>query len=157
MTQNFTDAVANALQQAFEDAQNRKNTEVTDNHLLASFLKDSEGYFNTFLASLKTNPSSLLKEVEQHLNRLPTFSGTTTSAPATAQNLQSRIADAQSIAQKWKDSYLSSDHFLFSYWRNGGEPFEKWKKGTGISLSEVEDANQKNSRRPSYGFPRRRS
>lgn len=143
MTPNFTDAVTNAIQGAFADAQERKNTEVTDNHLLESFLKEPEGYFNTLLSNLSTNPSTLLGEVQQSINRLPTFSGATPSTPATSRNLQSRIADAQSIAQKWKDSYISSDHFLLSYWKNGGEPFEKWKKDTGISLKDLEEMIKK--------------
>lgn len=138
MSQNFTDNVTDALQQAFTNAQEKRNTEVTENHLLASFLKEQQGYFNSILTTLETNPTTLNEKVEQELSRLPTYSGAA-QPPATARNLQSRIADAQSIAQQWKDSYVSSDHFLLSYWKNGGEPFSSWKQKTGISYKQLED------------------
>lgn len=138
MAANFTDSVTNTLQQAFADAQERKNTEVTDNHLLLAFLQEPEGYFNSILNTLDAKPASLLQKVQEDLSRQPTFSSPG-QPPATSRSLQSRIADAQTIAQKWKDSYISSDHFLLSYWKNGGEPFAHWKQGTGISLKQLEE------------------
>jgi len=146
MSPNFTDAVTNALQQAFAEAQKRQHTEVTENHLLAAFLEDPEGYFISVLDNLNTDPRALLQEVAQYLDKLPTFSGTSPQPPTTSRNLQSRIADAQNIAQQWKDSYVSSDHFLISYWKNGGETFQSWKQKTGISFKDLE-AQIKNIRK----------
>ena len=139
----FTESVTEALQTAFAEAQKRNHTEVTENHLLWVFLKDPQGYFNSILTSLETNSKTLLHEVEHHLEHLPTFSGTTAQPPSASRNLQSRIADAQNIAQSWKDSYTSSDHFLISYWKNGGEPFATWKKSTKLSLNQVEEQIKK--------------
>ena len=138
MSQNFTDSVEAALQEAFASAQLSQNTEVTDNHLLGAFLKNPEGYFFSILSNLDTKPASLLTKVQQDLSRLPTFSGSA-EAPTTSRSLQNRIVDAQNIAQKWKDTYVSSDHFLLSYWQNGGEPFASWAKGTGISYKQLEE------------------
>lgn len=143
MPQNFTDAVTDALQEAFADAQQRKNTEVTENHLLAAFLKDPEGYFVSILSNVNADPAALRNLVEQNLSRLPTFSGHETQPPSAARSLQSRIADAQSIAQQWNDSYVSSDHFLISYWKSGGEPFADWKKTTKIQIKELEEVIKK--------------
>lgn len=143
MPQNFTDAVTQALEQAFTDAQQRKNTEVTDNHLLMGFLKDPEGYFTSLLSELGNDPFALEKMVQQHIDRLPTFSGSANEPPSGSRSLQSRIADAQAIAQQWKDTYTGSDHFLYSYWKNGGEPFSEWKKTSKASLKEVEEVIKK--------------
>lgn len=143
MAQNFTDAVTNALQLAFSEAQNRKNTEVTENHLLYAFLEDPQGYFNSILTNLNADPQSLHDDTQRYLDKLPTYSGTSSEPPSTSRNLQSRIADAQAIAQKWNDSYVSSDHFLISFWKNGGEPFSSWKQATGISLKQAEDQIKK--------------
>lgn len=142
MDQNFTDSVTDAIQAAFADAQNHKNTEVTDNHLLFAFLEDPEGYFNSILESLNTKPSSLKDKVEHDLRRLPTYSGET-QAPTPSRSLQNRIADAQSIAKSWNDTYTSSDHFLVSYWKNSSEPFTQWKQSTGISLKQLEETIKK--------------
>lgn len=139
MVQNFTDSVTSALEEAFADAQSRKNTEVTENHLLRAFLQDPEGYFSSILTNLGTNPQTLLKETEHHLNKLPTFSGTSTEPPAGSRNLQSRISEAQNIAKNWNDTYTGSDHFLLSYWKGAGEPFASWKNSTSISFKSLEE------------------
>ncbi|MCE5318886.1 MAG: AAA family ATPase [Parachlamydia sp.] len=142
MAQNFTDSVTNALQQAFSEAQQSKQTEVTENHLLKAFLEDPQGYFASILSQLNGNISSLQSSLLQNLNRLPTYSGAA-EPPSTARNLQSRISDAQSIAQKWNDSYTSSDHFLLSYFKNGGEPISSWRQSSGISLKQIEELIKK--------------
>ncbi len=139
----FTDSVTEALQAAFTEAQRRNQTEVNENHLLWAFLQNPEGYFNSILSNLGTKPQTLLKEVEISLEHLPTFSGTSTQPPGTSRSLQSRIADAQKIAQSWKDSHTSSDHFLISYWKNGEEPFASWKKLTKLSVNQVEEQIKK--------------
>jgi ATP-dependent Clp protease ATP-binding subunit ClpB len=104
MNQNFTDSVSTALQNAFAQAQEEKKTEVTDNQLLLSFLEDKKGYFSEILSNLNTQPSTLIQKLQQDVNRQPSFSGSTLEAPSAARSLQSRIADAQSIAKKWDDS-----------------------------------------------------
>ncbi len=139
MNPKFTDSVTNALQVAFAEAQKRNQTEITENHLLWAFLKDKEGYFYSILSSLNAQPQTLLNEVEQNLSRLATFSSENIQPPTPARHLQSRIADAQNIAQSWNDTYTGSDHFLISYWKNGGDPFAKWKKTTSISLAKLEE------------------
>lgn len=139
MNQNFTDSVTTALQEAFTKAQEHKKTEVTDNQLLLSFLKDPKGYFSEILTSLKAQPSLLIQKLQQEINRQPTFSGATAEIPPAARSLQSRIAEAQAIAQKWNDSYTSSDHFLMSYWKNSTPPFSDWKQATGVTLKQLED------------------
>lgn len=143
MNYNFTENVAQALQSAFADAQKRNNTEVTENHLLHAFLNEPTGYFSSTLTSLGANPNSLRMEVEETLDHLPTFSGSRNEPPPPGRTLQSRINDAYSIAQSLKDSYISSDHLLLSYWKNGGEPFSSWKKKTSIKTEKVEEQIKK--------------
>lgn len=143
MNQNFTDAVTDAIQRAFADAQRRNNTEVTENHLLWAFLEDPNGYFTSVLTNLSTDPKTLYHDTEKALAKLPTFAGGQTQQPNASRNLQSRITDAQNIAAKFKDTYVSSDHFLLSYWQNGGDPFASWKKNTGISYKELEEQIKK--------------
>lgn len=143
MNANFTDAVTQALEQAFSEAQARKNTEVTENNLLSAFLEDPQGYFNSILTGLNTKPNLLSEKVNYDINHQPTFSGNGAQPPNVSRSLQSRIADAQSIAKQWNDTHVSSDHFLISYWKNGGEPFAQWKQATGISLKQLEETIKK--------------
>lgn len=142
MNQNFTESVTQALEDAFAKAQLRQDVEVTDNQLLMSFLSEPHGYFNSILSHLEAKPESLTEALQRSLNSQPTYSGSVQS-PRASQGLQSRIVDAQNIAKQWNDTYTSSDHFLISYWKNGGEPFLNWKKQTGISLKKLEEQIKK--------------
>lgn len=143
MAENFTDAVAEVIQDSFKDAEKRRNTEVTENHLLSQFLKNPDDYFSAILSNLKANPSRLIEEVQKSLNHLPTLSSPSSNPPSPARNTINRIHEAQEIAKQWNDTYTSSDHFLVAYWKNGGEPFVSWKNQSGISLKELEEQIKK--------------
>ncbi|MFI0435238.1 MAG: ATP-dependent Clp protease ATP-binding subunit [Parachlamydiaceae bacterium] len=144
MNQQFTDSVTEALEAAFAEAQRRNQTQVTENHLLWAFLQHPQGYFNSILSNLGAQSQSLLRDVERSIDRLASFAtGSEAQPPTGSRDLQSRIADAQQIAKSWNDSYTSSDHFLVSYWKNGGEPFASWKKTTQLSVKDVEDQIKK--------------
>lgn len=142
MQQNFSEAVQSAIQDAFQKAQSQRNTEVTENHLLLSFLEDPQGYFQSILSELDTKPELLAREVVASIQHLPTFTEGG-GEPQPARNLQSLIVEAQNFAKEMGDSYVSSDHFLLSFWKGGGDPFLSWKKETKISLKELKSVIQK--------------
>ncbi len=130
------------MEQAFGEAQRRGCTEVHENHLLAALLADSSGYFTTLIQGLEANPVPLHEKAVAAAEQVPTFSGET-SQPQIGSSLQKRIAEAQGIANKWGDSYIGSDHLLWSYWKGAGEPFAAWKKSTGVSLKQLEEQIKK--------------
>lgn len=142
MAPNFTEAVTEAIQKAATAAEQKRQAEITENHLLYAFLEDPEGYFQTFLNTIKADGQTLLKETERQLEHLPVFD-TAGHPPGASQSLQARISDAKAIAKKWNDNYISSDHFLYAYWQGGGEPFSSWKKHTGLDLKKVEEEIKK--------------
>ena len=142
MPQNFTEAVTTALQQAVQDAEQKKNPEITENHLLYAFLNEPEGYFSGILRGLGANPNDLAQQLAINLNKQPTCQGDR-QAPTPARNLQNRIAEAETIAKQWNDSYVSSDHFLCAFWKNAGDPLESWKKKIGINIKQLEEQIKK--------------
>jgi len=138
MAPQFTEAVAQALEQAFQNATDHKHTEVSEHHLLLAFFSDPQGYFCTFAQANKLSPQSLIDALNLYLKKLPTYSGAPQS-PTLSSSLQTRISEAQSIAKKWNDTYISSDHFLLAFWQSAPEPFASWKKGSGLTTKEVEE------------------
>ncbi len=52
MPQNFTENVANAIEQAFKDAKNRRNPEISENHLLLPSSAIPRGTLPLFFAAL---------------------------------------------------------------------------------------------------------
>src|SRR6185295_8069949 len=111
---NFTDAVSEAIQTAFQEAKKRRNTEVTDTHLLFGFLQDEEGYFSNILKSLKLSPQELLQKTNDFLDNLPVFQSP--QEPQPSRSLQNRIQEAELLAADWQDSYVAADHFFLVFW-----------------------------------------
>lgn len=139
MAHNFTEAVTNAIEEAFSEAQLRNNSEVSDNQLLLAFLKNPEGYFTSILTHLKANPTPLIPALQEEINRQATFAGGSSGQPSPSHPFQVRISDAQNIAKQWNDSYTSSDHFLMSYWKQASDAFTKWKNNTNITTKQLEE------------------
>jgi len=143
MAQNFTDAAATAIQTAFDEARERKNSEVSENHLLYGFLSDQAGYFSSLLSGINADPKRLLEQVSRDLKKLPTYATETGQPPTPSTGLQNRIHEAEKIARQWKDSYTGSDHFLLSYWKSAEEPFSAWKKKLPITYQQLEEMVKK--------------
>src|SRR5579862_3443444 len=137
MHPQFTESVRNALERAFHTAQENQHAEVNENHLLLSFFQDPQGYFSTLASSLGLDPQELIPVLESTMKRSPAF-GTEPQTPSISSLLQKKITAAQDIANKWKDTYLSSDHFFYAFWQSASEPFASWKKKNPLSLSELE-------------------
>lgn len=142
MTPNFTDNVNHALQEAVQKATEANNPEFTDNHLLSVFLSDPQGYFFSLLEGAGCEIHTLQKSVQENLANLPTYSGPP-QPPNPARSLQERIHAAQAIAKKWKDDYVSSDHFLLAFWEGRSEPFASWKKNQKTTQKELEEQIKK--------------
>lgn len=138
MQPEFTEATQAALQAAFSEAHARSHVEVTENHLLLALLRDASGYFTTLLSSLNVDGSKLTQDVEQNLNRLPTFSGKP-EQPNLNPKLQKMISSAQALTHKWGDRYISSDHLFYLFWQQGGEPFATVVKRSGLPLTQIEE------------------
>ncbi|MBS0648944.1 MAG: AAA family ATPase [Verrucomicrobia bacterium] len=137
MTPQLTEAVANALQNALQEASAQHYTEVTDAHLLMALLEDPQGYFSTFAESVSLNREDLLEQLETALKKLPTYEGSPRE-PVISSSLQSIFQEAQAIAKKWNDTYIASDHLLLAYWQKGKEPFASWKNKARLSAHDVE-------------------
>lgn len=137
MTPQLTEAVATALQNALENAASKHHTEVSDAHLLAALLEDPQGYFSTFAEAIQLNREDLLEKLEESLKKFPTFEGSPRQ-PSSSSSLQSIIQEAQTIAKKWNDAYIASDHLLLAFWQKGKEPFTSWKNKARLSAQDIE-------------------
>lgn len=137
MAPQFTEAVTQCIEEAFQYAQGNRHVEVTENHLLRALLLDSQGYFSSIISAVALDPSLLLNQVETAIRSLPTYSGDP-SAPQVSVGLQHKIQEAEKFAKSFHDTYISSDHLFLAYWDRPIEPFASWKKISKKSLKEVE-------------------
>lgn len=133
----FTEAVQKAIEDAFQFAQEKHHTEVTENHLLRSLLLESGGYFNSISEKVGLNPQVLYSKIEEALTSSPTFSEPGTS-PQVSVSLQQKVQAAEKQAKSFNDTYISSDHLFLAFWEKPIEPFLSWKKTVKKSLKEIE-------------------
>lgn len=138
MPNQFTEKVQKAFESALCYAQKHLDTEVTENHLLYSFFENTEDLFHSIALSLELNPKTLLGQLENVLNKLPKFTKTGTE-PSFSSSLQKTLKNAQELADKWGDSYISSEHFFYAFWQSAQEPFTSWKKPSKLSLEQLEN------------------
>ena len=141
MTPQFTKPVAEALNRALELAREKQHTQLSDDHFLFSLIDEPEGYFQTFARKHKLDANQLAQSLRDKIDHLPTYSGEP-QEPSVSSSLQKRIQDASAIAQKWDDTYLGSDHFLYIFWKYAGDPFSKWKATAPLSLADIENEIQ---------------
>ncbi|MEZ5314620.1 MAG: AAA family ATPase [Chlamydiales bacterium] len=140
--EKFSEAAQEAVQSAFQKAQENHHPEITENHLLVSFLENPQGYFSTLLNETSGNTKELLTHLKNFLAHLPKYTGEG-GPPKPSSDFQARIMEAQKFSTELGDSYISSDHFLLSFWKSGGEPFALWRKATGFSLKDLKSLIEK--------------
>ncbi len=139
MQPQFTDPVAAAFEKAVQLATEHKHTQLNQAHLLLAFLEEPDGYFETFAKKYHLDREGLKKSLIEKMGSLPIFADTA-QEPTLAPALQNLIKQASLLAEKWKDQYIGTDHFLYAFWQNGEEPFKRWREETGLPLKEIEQA-----------------
>ena len=141
MDRQFTETAAQALSNAMHLAQTNGHTEMTGDHLLMAFFEDPSGYFHTLVHALHLDTTQLIPDLKGKLSSLPTFA-TKGSKPIVSPFMIEQIQNAHQFMKKWKDSYISSEHFFCAFWKTSQDPFTTWKKETGLTLQQVEQKIQ---------------
>lgn len=134
--QQFTEALQRALEGAFALAKNSKHIQVTENHLLKSFLEEPNGFFPMMGDFLELDSKALMRDVLATISHLPIFTEKE-QPPEPNKALEKIISDAQSIAKDLSDTYLSPDHFFIAFWKNATKPFSAWVQKSGISQADI--------------------
>lgn len=139
MAPQFTESLQLALEASYLEAQHKNQTEVTENHVLVFLLQDEAGYFFSLLRFLKIDAyaKKLLEACQVITQKTATFSSNPTP-PSISTTLQQRLLEAEHLAKKWGDTYVSTDHLFYVFWSSLKDPFETWKKQFPISLSTLE-------------------
>ncbi|MBM3191550.1 MAG: AAA family ATPase [Chlamydiae bacterium] len=136
MAPQFTESVLSALQNAYGYAKEMHHTEITSNHVLLAFCLDAEGYFPMLCQTLHLKLDPLILALQQALKKVPSYEGEA-KEPLLHSKMQTMIHEAGKLASEWKDSYISSDHFFYLFWKGSEEPFLSWKNSAALSLDTI--------------------
>ncbi len=99
-----------ALQAAQEIASKLSHQEVDGEHLLSALIQQPDGLVRPLLEKLGLNPDSILRKLDDELNRRPQVQGATETY--LSKSLRQALDAAQAHADKLKDQYVSTEHLL---------------------------------------------
>ncbi|HUI07761.1 MAG TPA: ATP-dependent chaperone ClpB [Verrucomicrobiae bacterium] len=99
-----------ALQSAQEIAQKLNHQEVDCEHLLSALIQQPDGLVRPLLEKLGVNPDAELRKLDDALNRRSQVQGA--AEQYLGRSLRQVLDSAQAHADKLKDQYVSTEHFL---------------------------------------------
>ena len=117
MPTQYTNKAAEALQSAQKLAADASHPELVPAHLAVPLLSAPEGVPASVLKKLEVDPRVLAGELVLALDKLPRAQGAQVS-PSRA--FAEVIHDAEALAKKLGDTYVSTEHLLLALARKGG-------------------------------------
>ncbi|MBD3345692.1 MAG: ATP-dependent chaperone ClpB [Chitinivibrionales bacterium] len=112
--EKFTKKSQEALQAAQVEAVQRGHQELQPLHLMMALLKQPEGIIPALLGKLNINVAVLENEIENKLKAIPAVSGTGASQTYASRTFTAVVAEAQALANKMKDDYVSAEHLFLA-------------------------------------------
>jgi len=110
---NLTIKAQEAIENAQRLAHQYNHSAIDCEHLLAALLGEEEGIVRPLLQRMGANPESLQGEIFNALKRIPKVYGDSTQLYLSPQ-LNKLLLKAEEEAQKLKDEYVSTEHFLLA-------------------------------------------
>ncbi len=116
----FTLKSQEAIQTAHTLAQNRGNQELQPEHLLKAILEQPEGVVVPVLQKMGIEPSVVLSETNQLIDKLPQVSGAGAGQTYASQAFRNLLDQAFKIATNMQDEYVSQEHLFMAMLADSG-------------------------------------
>ncbi|HZC69389.1 MAG TPA: ATP-dependent chaperone ClpB [Jatrophihabitans sp.] len=118
---NRTTRAEQAISGAVTMAAERGNPAVEPAHLAVALLNDAETLARPLLQSVGADPNVVRADVSRLVDKLPSASGSTVSAPSASRNLLAVLGAAEREARDRSDEYISAEHLLLALAGADGE------------------------------------
>ncbi|MBN1217866.1 MAG: ATP-dependent chaperone ClpB [Anaerolineae bacterium] len=115
----FTEKAQEAVLEAQRLAQDYAHSEILPSHLLLALLRQEGGVVPQIAHHLSVNPDTLARSLETELHSAAKVYGG--SQPGLSRALNNVLQDAEKIASKMKDDYVSTEHLLLALTESGGK------------------------------------
>lgn len=133
-----TDAFQRVIEKALALAKDAKHTHVHENHLLYAMCLEPGSYLQTLFDHLKLPIQALQSRLHTQLKSLASYEQNS-SEPYPSSSLQTILNKCQSLPAKWADSFLSSEHFIYSCVEAQSNPFCNYLKEHKVDLKNLEN------------------
>ncbi|MCB9078581.1 MAG: ATP-dependent chaperone ClpB [Anaerolineaceae bacterium] len=130
----FTEKAQEAVLQAQRLAEEYSHSEIQPYHLLLALLVQQGGVVPQIAQHLAVNPDTLVQTLQTEMRSAAKVYGG--SQPGLSRALNNILRDAEKLAQKMKDDYVSTEHLLLSITDSGDKAAELLQR-YGISHSAV--------------------
>lgn len=116
--EKLTTKLNEALRDAQTLAENLKNPEIAEEHILREVLAQNDGLAPLLLSKLGLSPAAFLRATEESIQKLPKIEGSTAD-PGFSRSAVALLKSSEEIRKELKDEYLSTDHILLGSTKNG--------------------------------------
>jgi ATP-dependent Clp protease ATP-binding subunit ClpB len=138
-TDKLTIKAQEALAEARELAAGRGNPEITAEHLLLALLKQEEGVVPRLLAKVGVDPSLIATAVDRELDNQIVVKGAGLEV-GIGRRFRDLYETASKEASKFKDEFISTEHFLLAMLHENVGPSSKILKQARVSYEAVMQA-----------------
>ena len=115
----FTEKAQEAVLESQRLAEEYSHSEIRPSHLLLALLKQEGGVVPQIAHHLSVNPDTLIHALETDLqSEAKVYGG---SQPGLSTAIRNLLRDAEKLADKMKDDYVSTEHLLLSLTSSGGK------------------------------------
>ena len=110
----FTTRTQEAIAAAIQSATGAGNSQLDAVHLLAALLSQKETLVRPLLEAAGVAPEKVSAAAQAELQRLPSASGSTVSAPSYSRAAIQVLTESQNVAAEMKDEFTSGEHLLIA-------------------------------------------
>jgi len=114
----FTLKSQEAVQSAQKLAQDQGHQEIQVAHLVKAILTQPEGIVVPVFKKMGIDPSLVLMDMNQHLEKIPKVSGQGMGQSYASRDLKKVLDDAFNVAKQMQDDYVSQEHLLLAILQN---------------------------------------
>ncbi len=132
----FTIKSQEAIQGAHNLAQNNGNPEIQPEHLTKAVLEQPEGVVVPVLQKMGVEPSAVLSQTNQLIEKLPKVSGSGAGQIYPSQDFKKILDEAFKIASNMQDDYVSQEHLFMAILALGSLAITKTLNQLGIKSDD---------------------
>ncbi|MBQ8496584.1 MAG: ATP-dependent chaperone ClpB [Clostridia bacterium] len=140
--QKFTQKSMEALQDARTLMASKGNSQITEEHLMLALIDKEEGIAAELVKRAGASLELLRSELENAVNALPGMKGGAVEADKIYidRTLESALAEAETIAERMKDEYVSVEHLMLGMIEKPSDTIKKIFKKCGLDKHTLEKA-----------------
>jgi len=131
----FTIRGQEAVQGAIGAAEKNQNQQVEPEHLLAAMLEQKEGVVRPILGKIGANAQTIITDVQAAIAKFPQVSG---GQQYFSTRTNTIFQDAQKIAEKMEDEYVSTEHLLLAIAEEKDGDAGRILRSNGITRDDLE-------------------